>query len=289
MKLYTFTIPEDAAEGRLLPLARRMLPQLRDSAVRDAFDRRDVKLNGQRVGRDAPLLAGAEVRLYAADDALRAPVPVLYQDENVLVIRKPAGVSCEHDPKGGKTVTELLWEQLRANDPRAAEPLLCHRLDNPTDGLLLLARSQEAQAAMQAAFAKRQIQKQYVCLVRGEPEPPTATLRAWLLKDAERARVRVLPYAAEGALPIVTEYTVLQGGECSRLLVALHTGRTHQIRAQLARIGHPLLGDDLYGDRDFNKRMKAKRLMLCAVSLSFSLEGSWQYLNGMTFTIDPTF
>lgn len=289
MKLYTFTIPRDALDGRLMPYAGRMLPELPEYAVREAFNKRDVKVNGRRVGRDARVEAGAEVALYAREVPVRPPLRIVYADDNVLAVVKPAGVSCERDPKGGKTVTELARDALLALQPDAREPLLCHRLDNQTDGLLLLARHEKAQAELERAFYERLIHKTYICVVRGTPEPAHRVLRAFLRKDARNARVFILPREERGALPVVTEYTVLEKGECARLQIALHTGRTHQIRAHLASIGHPLLGDDLYGDRAFNKRHRASRLLLSAAGLSFSLLGELEYLNEKEFTYRPEF
>lgn len=289
MKCYTFTIPPDVPEGRLMPLVRRMLPELPDYAIRAAFDKRDVKLNGLRVDAKATALPGGEVKLYAPETEKRRLIHILYQDNDLIVIKKPVGVSCQPDAKGGRTVTELVAEVLRQSDPAAAQPLLCHRLDNQTDGLLLLAKNEAAQAAMEEAFRLHQIQKHYTCLVKGTPKPERATLRAYLIKDEAKAKVRVVSHPSPEAVPIVTEYAVIQGGEQARLDIALHTGRTHQIRAQMAAVGHPLVGDDKYGDRAFNKRYKAKRLMLCATSLSFALEGRWRYMNAQVFHLEPDF
>ncbi|MDD3336881.1 MAG: RluA family pseudouridine synthase [Eubacteriales bacterium] len=289
MKRYTLHIPEDMTEGRLFPWVKRMLPELPEYAVKDAFSKRDVKLNGQRVDQRAMLVPGAELTLYTRDIAVREPVKILYQDDDLLIVRKPAGISCEADAKGGKTVTELVWDMVRKENPLEKEPLLCHRLDNPTDGLLLLARNPAAQQDMEEAFRNRRVHKRYVCIVKGTPKPEHQLLKAYLVKDAEKAKVRIVSHSSPGALGVLTEYTVLESGSCSRLDIALHTGRTHQIRAQMAAIGHPLLGDDLYGDRAFNKQMKAKQLMLCAASLSFDMEGKWGYLNEQNITIDPEF
>lgn len=289
MKLYTFHIPEDAAEGRLLPLVKRMLPELPDYAIRAAFDKRDVKQNGQRADRQTCLIPGAEVKLYTPEGKERTPLSVLYEDADLLVVMKPCGVSCEPDAKGGRTIAGLAGAFLRQKNPDASDPLLCHRLDNPTDGLLLMAKNPAAQTAMTEAFKARLIHKRYICLVKGTPQPEHRILYAWLRKDEARAKVSIFNRETMGALPIVTEYTVLRSGECARLEVMLHTGRTHQIRAQMAAVGHPLLGDDKYGDRDFNRQHRAGRLMLCAAALSFTMEGKWRYLNDMTFSIDPSF
>ena len=289
MKLYTFKIPENQQPGRLYPLLRRMLPQLPDHAVRQAFDKRDVKMDGQRVSRDAQLIPGAEVKLYTAFEETAPTLPIVYLDEHIMVVHKPAGISCQADDKGGQTINQLAHQALLQKEPGAACPVVCHRLDNQTEGLLLLARTEEAQLAMEEGFYHHKIRKRYTCIVKGTPEPHERTLRAWLRKDAAKARVQVLGHDAPGALPIITEYRVAEAGECARLVVTLHTGRTHQIRAQMAAIGHPLLGDDQYGDRAFNKLHKTRRLMLCATELRFSLEGRWAYLNQLKLTVKPSF
>lgn len=289
-KLYTFTIPEDVPPGRLYPWLKRMLPELPESALRAAFERRDVKLNGRRIDRQAMLLPGGEVKLYTPEEAPRQPlVPILYQDERLLVVRKPAGTSCQPDERGGATVPQLVLRQLRESDPEAREPLLCHRLDNPTEGLLLLCRDEEAQAAMERAFRERRIQKRYLCLVKGTPEPRRALVKSFLRRDEKLGRMRVYDQPVPGGLTSLTEYAVLEPGPCARVEIWLHTGRTHQIRAQMAALGNPLLGDDLYGDRAFNRERKAKRLALCAVELRFSLEGPWAYLNGLRLETVPGF
>lgn len=289
MKLYTFVIPENQQPGRLYPLIRRMLPGVPDHAVRQAFDKRDVKQNGQRVSRDAELIPGAEVKLYTAYEDVLPALPIVYLDEHIMVVHKPAGVSCQTDGKGGCTVAELAHQALKQKQPDAACPVVCHRLDNQTEGLLVLARTEEARLAMEEGFYHHRIHKRYTCIVKGTPQPRERTLRAWLRKDAAKARVQVLTHEAPGALPIITEYRVAEAGECARLVVTLHTGRTHQIRAQMAAIGHPLLGDDQYGDRAFNKQYKTRRLMLCATELRFAMEGRWAYLNELKLTVKPSF
>ena len=131
--------------------------------------------------------------------------------------------------------------------------------------------------------------KRYICLVRGMMKPPAATCKAYLLKDAQAARVTILDHPVPGAKSISTAYETLESGPISRLRVHLLTGRTHQIRAHLAALGHPLLGDDVYGDRAFNRLNHARRLMLCAASLTLETGGQLPQLDGRTFTIDCPF
>ena len=287
MKLHTFVISPNAEKERLLALTRRMLPEVPEYALREAFQKRDVKVNGQRVGIDARVVPGAEIKIYTRDLEAKTPIlPIVYEDENILVVRKPAGVSCEADAKGGKTLTQMMLSQ---NPELKTAPLLCHRLDNPTEGLILLAKTQSVQQTMQDAFRNHLVRKEYTCVVAGAPEKHHAVLEAFLLKDAKHAKVSISSRELPGAKRIVTEYAVMQAGECSRLLIRLHTGRTHQIRAHMAFIGYPLLGDDQYGSREANRYFKARELMLCSSRLSFSLTGEMSYLNDKCFACEPSF
>ncbi|HNW86566.1 MAG TPA: RluA family pseudouridine synthase [Candidatus Limiplasma sp.] len=287
MILKTFNLPMALSGGNLYPAVRRMLPQVAERRIREAFDRRDVKMNGVRVKRDTPAIAGAEIKIYLSDEGLTHSPEILYEDASLLVVNKPIGLSCEPDGKGGLTVGE--WVYQTSEGRLLQTPMPCHRLDNQTDGLLILAKNEQALRLMQQAFYRHQVHKCYQCLVKGAPTPPSAVRTAYLLKDAERARVRVLDRPVPGALTITTEYQVLESGETSRLKVTLHTGRTHQIRAHMAYLGHPLLGDDQYGDRAWNREMRAKRLMLCATELSFSVEGEFSYLNALSITLPCPF
>ncbi len=289
MNLLTFSVPQQLAPCRLIQLAERMLPEVPKGDLLKAFEKKDVKQDGVRVRKDAMAQPGACVQIYLRQLYAPMELPVLYQDARVLVVRKPAGISCQSDAKGGKTITELMGEQLRLAEPSVRDPLLCHRLDAPTQGLMMLARDEATQALLQEAFRKRQIHKQYICLVKGSPEPPQAVKTAYLHKDAQQARVYVRREMSDGALTIRTGYRVLESGDISRLHVDLYTGRTHQIRAHMAYLGHPLLGDDLYGDREFNRLNKARRLMLCAARLWCTLQGEMSYLNQFNWATEPDF
>ena len=287
MKLHIFQIPSSIEKTRLITFAKRMLPDVPEYALREAFQKRDVKVNGQRIGIDAMIVPGAEVKIYTRELELKQPlIPVVYEDDHVLVVNKPAGISCEKDAKGGLTLPQALHRQKPELD---TEPLLCHRLDNPTEGLLVLAKSEKCQLLVQDAFRNHRIQKEYTCLVVGTPVPSHAVLEHYLIKDAKHANVRVVLYERPDAKRIITEYTVLEKGEYARLKIHLHTGRTHRIRAHMAFVGHPLLGDDQYGDREINKRMKARKLMLCSTKLIFQLDGMLNYLNEREFCCQPSF
>ena len=283
MNVYEAEVPLRAQGLKLekyLELAFSLLPA---HALRDAFAARDVKMDGKRVGKDTLAAPGAKIQLYT-DYSME--IPIVYEDDNILLVNKPAGITCDTDDWGGVTVLSLMEKRARG----AYQPQLCHRLDNPTCGLLLLSKSEESQRLLLEDFKERRLTKKYQCLVRGEMRPREAVKTAFLVKDAEKAQVRIVTHETPGALPIATQYETLSfDGTVSRLLVTLLTGRTHQIRAHMSFLSHPIIGDDKYGDRALNRRLKARDLKLCAVELTLHPVGILSYLENRQFKIDPPF
>ena len=281
MACYEWRVDGLCAGMRLDTGIRQNLPEIPWPVLQASFKRRDVKLNGRRVRPDVRVAAGDLVQVYCmpqSDETL----DIVYEDGDVLLLNKRAGISVLPDGGGGLSLSDLVCRGY-------PEAVPCHRLDNQTCGLVLFAKHAKAQAVLEEAFRARSLEKYYQCLVRGVPKPPSAQCTAWLVKDAEAARVTVHDRPLEGASRIVTGYETLASGSVSRLRVHLITGRTHQIRAHLAALGHPLLGDDLYGDRSFNRQYHARRLMLCACELTLDTGGELPSLDGRTFRIDCPF
>ncbi len=208
---------------------------------------------------------GAWADFHEALQGLTAGVSVVFEDENILCVNKPRGIGV-----AAADGENSLEERLR---PLYGDVRPVHRLDVQTAGLVLFAKNERAEAALLAAIRERRLEKYYRCTVRGVPQPPEATKRAYLLKDADAALVRISDEPGSGAKEILTRYrTVDSTKEKSTLEVELLTGRTHQIRAHMAHLGHPLLGDDRYGDRSFNRQEKADCLDLTAVRLVLHFE-----------------
>jgi len=263
---------------RAMPLARylsRAFPMCPGYILRNALKRRDVRINGARAGADALVSEGDALQVYIDERFLAAPAAVLYDDRSVLALDKPQGLPVDVDADGIGEDTLLL--RARALHPEAR---LCHRLDAGTGGVTLFALTDDAYRYLTDAFRDHRIEKTYRCLVAGRPEKPAGELTAHLLKDAASARVREAGARAPGAMRATLKYRVIESrGETSLVEIDLGTGRTHQIRAQMAAAGHPLLGDDKYGDRG----AKARGLCLWCREIEV-LEGPLSEYAGRKFT-----
>ncbi len=246
----------------------KTFPSMPKAATVKLLSGKDIKVNGQRASRDIMLANGDEVTIYLTDQKLDGPpLEVLWHSPAVVVAVKPVGVLSKAE---GEADMEARVSQWLAGQGEQATAIACHRLDSGTGGLMIFARSTEAETAVREMMEQGKILKSYRCVVRGKPVPDHAVLTAWLVKDAARAVVSVHNRPMPNGRTAVTEYTVLKSfGDCSLLSVTLHTGRTHQIRAHLAYLDHPILGDDKYGDRVFNRQHKARRQMLWACRLEF--------------------
>ena len=260
-------------------------------AVREAIKKRDVRIDGVRISGDVRVCEGQEIRVFwpkSVVQAERKALPateIVFEDVHVLLINKPQGIPSQNEdsPLEGDSALTRVIACLKTREEKTDHVRLCHRLDVQTGGLLLLTKDEAAYESAVRAFSERTFQKFYTCRVKGCPAQREAVMHAYLRKDAEISRVAVTDYPARGALEIVTAYHVLEAGEESRLEVELVTGRTHQIRAHLAHIGHPILGDDKYGDRQLNRRLGLRRQQLWATRLMFQAEGALSYLNGCVF------
>jgi len=282
MKQYSVIVPGNLPKMRISQFIRHALPLIPTRVVRDAFKKHDVKQDGTKVSADEFIKSGAVISIFTTFDAT---IDIVYEDNHILIINKPAGISVEDDGRGGQTVVS--WAEERSGS--RYKPLLCHRLDNQTTGLLIIAKTSEAESVLNDAIKNRNILKEYTCLVKGTPVPEHAILKAYLNKDPVRSTVRVLGEPIRNTKPIITEYHVIEKGDIARVQINLITGRTHQIRAHMAFIGHPVLGDDKYGDRLFNKVNNVGHLKLCASKLTFRVDGCLSYLNGRCFSIQAPF
>ena len=199
-----------------------------------------------------------------------------------MVVNKPA----EIEVVGENSLTTELCKYYNS-----ASIFPCHRLDRNTTGLVLFAKNEEALNILLEKFKNREIEKHYQSLVYGIPRKKEDTLTAYLFKDAKKSLVYISDVPKKGYEKIITSYKVIScnnKNNTSLLDVNLHTGKTHQIRAHLAYIGYPIIGDGKYGDREINKKFGYKYQQLCSCSLKFCFRtdaGILNYLNNKNVSI----
>ena len=235
---------------------------------------KDIKVNGVRTDKNMPLKSGDEVVYYTtAKQESKPSHNLVYEDENIYIAEKHSGVS-----------SEGLFSELRSK----GEYYAVHRLDRNTQGLIIYAKTQEAEDELLQAFKQRKIVKTYIALCKNAFNEKEATLTAYHKKDAELVKIFERP--EKGAEKIITEYRVEEEiGDIALVKIILHTGKTHQIRAHMAFIGCPVLGDEKYGDEALNAKYNARRQRLIAKYLAFDLDGRLSYLNGKIFESSLSF
>ena len=268
-----------------------------------------IKVNGKRTVQNYFLEEGDEIQLYIKDEFFGSPeadtsaltrikpkLDIVYEDENIMLLNKRPGVLVHEDSDArDNTLIMHVKAYLISRgeyDPESEHsfaPALCNRIDRNTGGIVIAAKNAEALRVMNEKIRENQIDKYYLCLVHGRLAKKQDTMRAWLKKDSAANMVSVRDRKFEGSKEIITAYRVLEErGAVSLVEVELITGRTHQIRAHMAHIGHPLVGDGKYGINREEKRHGYKYQALYSYKLRFS-EGDGEnvlsYLSGKTFSI----
>lgn len=267
-----------------------------------------IKVNGKRTDAAYKLAEGDTVTLYINDDLLRpskpkfeftsapAVIDAVYEDKNILLVNKPEGVSVH--PDNGEYRDTLIWRiqhylyKKGEYDPLAEnsfKPALANRIDRNTCGIVIAAKNAAALRILNEKIKARELDKRYLCVVHGKMPKSSDTLTGYLEKDEENNIVTVSKRMRENSKTIKTQYTVLKERDGLSLLeVRLLTGRTHQIRAHLAAIGHPLLGDGKYGVNKADRKLGFVHQALCSYKLKFDFKtdaGELEYLNGREFTV----
>ena len=312
--MQTITINKEASDKRIDKVLKETFTNMPQSAMYKAFRKKDIKVNGTRVKEDYIVKANDKVEIYIVDDILYgAPkeesvnfdkaFSIVYEDKNILIVNKKQGIPVHPDrDQTDNTLIDIVQDYLKLKGEYwddSFAPSLCHRLDRNTGGLIMIAKNDETLRSVLKKMSSGEIKKYYQCLVKGKVEKKEELLKAYLEKDERKSRVFIKDVKTKHSVEILTKYRLLSlhyieslDETISRLEVELVTGRTHQIRAHLAYIGYPIVGDGKYGSNSFNRSLKAKYQSLWAYKLvfNFSKDSSiLKYLNGKKFEVEPEF
>lgn len=303
------TVGKNDAGQRLDRFVGKAVPLLPESLLQKYIRLKRIKLNGKGSKRDTRLNEGDVLSLYINDEFFEKPternsylkvgaprLDIVYEDENILLADKKPGVLCH---SAGEWDYNTLIANIQAyayqkgewrpREENAFAPALCNRIDRNTGGIVIAAKNAEALRIIDEKIKEREIEKYYLCVVRGRPKPAEGQLRGYIFKDAAKNRVYVRRKPEPGAKEALTYYRTLasQGG-LSLVECRLGTGRTHQIRAQMAAAGTPLLGDGKYGSDRENKKLGEDGQLLYSYRLEFAFRtdaGALNYLNGRSFSV----
>lgn len=280
------TVTKNEAGQKLLKLLIKYLDTAPQGFLHKMLRKKNITLNGKRADGSERLTEADEVCLFLSEETIRSfqsrtgqsekenengrakamPVlRVLYEDEDILLLNKPVGVLSQKaeasDVSANEWLISYLLEKgaLTAEELQTFRPAVCNRLDRNTSGILTAGKSLAGLQMLSRLLKERSLRKEYYCIVCGRVEQ-SSRITGFLVKDEKTNRVTVTKNKeSEEAAPVVTEYMpVCSTGEYTLLRVHLITGKTHQIRAQLASVGHPLLGDGKYGDRQVNRAMRER-------------------------------
>lgn len=253
-----------------------------------ALRTKKIKVNGKKMEPSYRLMEGDAVRSFVLEIKKSRPVDILYEDENLLAVNKPAGLlSLDVTGRTEDTMLDRVNSLLAERGEKTAYPV--HRIDFNTSGILLLAKNGRAGEILDRMIKERKIRKSYLCVVKGRPSPDKGRLENQLFKDAKKNRVYVAEHTVKGSKTAITDYRVVASRNGLSLVEChLLTGRTHQIRCQMAHAGHPLLGDDKYGSKEWNREKGERRQLLSSYKTTFDFgeEGSLlSYLSGKTIKL----
>lgn len=305
----SFIIEKNDADQRLDKFLTKSCPKLPKALMYKYIRIKRIKVNGKRAEISTRLKKGDTVDMYINDEFFEKKetvydfmsasknIDIVYEDENIILLNKKVGLLSHPDETEYvdtliTRVKRYLFEkgEWHPDEETSFTPALVNRIDRNTSGIVICAKNAEALRVLNQKMKDRELHKIYLCIVHGKMNSEKELLEGYLVKDEKKNKVFVSKKPKEGSKLIRTEYKVLGCRDGLSLLeVNLLTGRTHQIRAHLASIGHPLVGDGKYGTNELNKKTGYKKQCLCSHKLIFDFTteaGGLEYLNKKEFTIE---
>ena len=304
----SFTVTKNDAGQRVDKFVSKVCPTLPTSLLYKSIRTKNIKLNGKRCEISTRLNEGDVLSLYIKDeffvevkpkyDFLKAgnQLDIVYEDENILLADKKQGLLVHPDENEYNDtligrIQRYLYEkgEYDPQNENSFRPALANRIDRNTGGIVIAAKNAEALRILCEKIKSREIDKRYLAVIHGVPKQSSATLEGYLEKNEQKNKVYLCREKRDDNRTICTRYRTLASKERLSLIeVELITGRTHQIRAHMASIGHPLLGDGKYGRLAADKKLGFDKQALYSYKLTFDFKedaGLLQYLNGRTFKV----
>lgn len=306
------TVNKNEAGQRLDKLLAKYLNEAPKSFLYKMLRKKNITLNGKKADGSEHTMQGDEIRLFLSDETVakfsrhteaaaetKIALDIVYENEDILLVNKPCGMLSQKAAPSDISLVEHLIAYLTeegavtSRSLQTFRPSICNRLDRNTSGLVAAGKSLAGLQALTELIRNRGMEKYYLCMVKGSLKEERL-IDGYLVKDSRSNQVSILKEKRRpDALPIRTRYRPVAGnGQITLLEVELITGRSHQIRAHLASIGHPILGDAKYGDEALNRRLKErfglKHQLLHAWRITFpALAGTLAPVSGHTFTAKP--
>lgn len=278
----------------LISYLTSIFPELSSSSIYKALRKKDIRVNNKKITTNVILKENDKVDIYIADKILfNLPdtIDIVYEDNNILVAYKPQGILSNNEDN--IDIIEPTFEELIKNiEPNS---VICHRLDRNTSGLLIFAKNNESYKELLKGFKNSNISKEYIAYVEGSKfSKKHEVLEKYILKNEKTGYSKIYDYNIKNSKKIITEYFCLESNKIldySILKVIIHTGKTHQIRAQLKNINHPIIGDSKYGKNEINKKFKVYKQLLFATNYSFyfNKNSSLYYLNNLNINLDKKY